>query len=234
MKIFKKTLFKILIFIFIILILLSSIMLFLGYNYYSNALKEKSLTDRVSSVKNDDNFVKYDELNKYYIYAVIATEDHRFYDHGAIDPIAIVRAIFINIKNMELQEGGSTITQQVAKNVCLNQDKNAIRKIAEFFAAYDLEKNYSKNEILELYVNTAYFGDGYYGIKQASLGYYDKNPIDLNLSEASMLAGVPNAPSVYAPTKNLDLAKQRQAQVLKRMVEYGYIDQKAADSVINE
>lgn len=231
MKIFRKVLFKILIFIFIILILLSSAFLFLGYDYYSKSLKEKSLSDRVIAVQNNNNFIKYKDLNQDYINAVIATEDHRFNEHGAIDIIAIARAIFINIKNGELQEGGSTITQQVAKNVCLSQEKSAIRKVAELFAAYDLEKNYSKNEIFELYVNTAYFGDGYYGIGQASKGYYNKLPKDLNLSEASMLAGVPNAPSVYAPTKNPDLAKQRQKQVLKRMVEYNYIAQEDVNNL---
>lgn len=233
MKILKNILFKIIVFIFILIIICTSILLFLGYNYYSNALKENSLSNRVNTIRNDNDFVNFDDLNEDYINAVIATEDHRFYEHGAIDPIAIARAIYINIKHMELQEGGSTITQQVAKNVCFDQSKNAIRKIAEFFAAYDLEKNYNKKEIFELYVNTAYFGNGYYGIKQASEGYYNKEPKELNLSEASMLAGVPNAPSVYAPTKNPDLAEQRQAQVLKRMLEYGYISQEDFDSVIN-
>lgn len=233
MKILKNILFKIIVFIFILIIICTSILLFLGYNYYSNALKENSLSSRVNTIRNDNYFVNFDDLNEDYINAVIATEDHRFYEHGAIDPIAITRAIYINIKHMELQEGGSTITQQVAKNVCFDQSKNAIRKIAEFFAAYDLEKNYNKKEIFELYVNTAYFGNGYYGIKQASEGYYNKEPKELNLSEASMLAGVPNAPSVYAPTKNPDLAEQRQAQVLKRMLEYGYISQEDFDSVIN-
>ena len=233
MKILKNILFKIIVFIFILLIIGTSILLFLGYNYYSNALKDNSLSNRVNTIRNDDNFVNFDNLNEDYINAVIATEDHRFYEHGAIDPIAIARAIYINIRHMELQEGGSTITQQVAKNVCFDQNKNAIRKIAEFFAAYDFEKSYSKKEIFELYVNTAYFGNGYYGIKQASEGYYNKEPKELNLSEASMLAGVPNAPSVYAPTKNPDLAEQRQAQVLKRMLEYGYISQEDFDSVIN-
>lgn len=233
MKILKNILFKIIVFIFILIIICTSILLFLGYNYYSNALKENSLSSRVNTIRNDNDFVNFDDLNEDYINAVIATEDHRFYEHGAIDPIAIARAIYINIKHMELQEGGSTITQQVAKNVCFDQSKNAIRKIAEFFAAYDLEKNYNKKEIFELYVNTAYFGNGYYGIKQASEGYYNKEPKELNLSEASMLAGVPNAPSVYAPTKNPDLAEQRQAQVLKRMLEYGYISQEDFDSVIN-
>ena len=231
MKIFKKLLFKILIFVFIILALLTSIFIFLGYDYYSKSLAEKSLEDRISSIRQDGGFVKFDSLNKDYINAVIATEDHRFYEHGAIDFIAIARAIFVNIKNGKLGEGGSTITQQVAKNVCLSQEKSAIRKIAEIFVSYDLEKKYSKNEIFELYVNTAYFGAGYYGIGQASNGYYNKNPKDLNLSESSMLAGIPNAPSVYAPTKNPNLAKQRQAQVLNRMIEYGYISKEDADKI---
>ena len=93
--------------------------------------------------------------------------------------------------------------------------------------------NYSKEEIFELYVNTAYFGNGYYGISQAAKGYYNKSTDNLTLDEASMLAGIPNAPSVYAPTKNLDLAKKRQAQVLKRMVEYNYISQEDANLIIN-
>ena len=97
------------------------------------------------------------------------------------------------------------------------------RKLGEFFAAFDLEKNYTKNEIFALYVNSSYFGDGYYGIYDASMGYYQKEPKDLNLDEASMLAGIPNAPSVYAPTVNPDLAKKRQNHVLNKMVEYGYI-----------
>lgn len=203
----------------------------LGYNYYSKSLEEKSLSDRVLEVRNDKDFVKFKDLNQNYINAVIATEDHRFYDHGPVDFIAVARAIFVNIKNGELQEGGSTITQQVAKNVCLSQEKSALRKIAEVFAAYDLEKNYSKDEIFELYVNTAYFGDGYYGIGQASQGYYNKEPKDLNLYEASMLAGVPNAPSFYAPTKNMDLASQRQKQVLNKMVKYDYITQHDVDDL---
>ena len=94
-----------------------------------------------------------------------------------------------------------------------------------------LKKNYSKREIFELYVNTSYFGDGYYGIYQASFGYYNKSPKDLNLDEASILAGVPNAPSVYAPTINLNLAKKRQYHVLNKMLEYGYITKNEALSV---
>ena len=107
------------------------------------------------------------------------------------------------------------------------------RKLGELFAAFDIEKNFSKDEIFALYVNSAYFGDGYYGIYDASMGYYGKEPKDLNLDEASMLAGIPNAPSVYAPTINPDLAKERQAHVLKTMVENEYITQDQANEIIN-
>ena len=198
----------------------------IGYDYYQEALQEKSFEDRISEVQNNKNFVKYDELSQDYINAVVAVEDHRFFKHGAIDVISIGRAIYTNISEKELQEGGSTITQQVAKNVFFTQEETLRRKVGEFFAAIELENNCSKEEIFAIYVNTAYFGNGYYGIKEASQGYYNKEPKDLNLDEASMLAGVPNAPSVYAPTKNPELAKQRQQHVLRKMVKYGYITQK--------
>lgn len=227
MKLFRKLLFI----IFIIIILVASFSFIIGFSYYSKALKEKPLVARVDEVTNDEHFTKFDNLSEYYRNAVIAVEDHRYYDHGPVDFIAIARAIFINIKNRELQEGGSTITQQVAKNIVLSQEETLNRKLAEIFAAYDLEKNYSKQEIFELYINTSYFGDGYYGIYDASMGYYNKSPKDLNLDEASMLAGVPNAPSVYAPTVNLSLARKRQAHVLNKMLEYGYISGSEANSI---
>ena len=214
---------KLFIAIILLIIILCSIILLIGHSYYSKALKEKPLITRVQEITSQDNFVKFEDMSSYYRNAVISVEDHRFYDHGPIDFIAIGRAIFTNIKNGELQEGGSTITQQVAKNIVFNQERSWLRKVGEIFSAYDLEKNYTKKEIFELYVNTAYFGDGYYGIYEASYGYYNKSPKDLNLDEASMLAGVPNAPSVYAPTVNPDLAKKRQYHVLNKMLEYGYI-----------
>ena len=224
MKVFKR-----IIFIFIILIItIISIMCFIGYSTYSNALKEKPLLDRIEEITSNEHFVKFDNMSEIYRNAVIAVEDHRYYDHGAVDFIAIGRALFTNLKNMDFVEGGSTITQQVAKNVILSQEQTWVRKVAEIFAAYDLEKNYTKNQIFELYVNTAYFGDGYYGIHDASYGYYNKSPKELNLDEASMLAGIPNAPSLYSPNVNLNLAKKRQAHVINKMLEYGYISQDQA------
>ena len=227
MKIFKK-----IIIILLVLILLAGIIGFIvGYSVYSNALKEKPLISRMDEIENDEHFVPFSELPKNYINAVVAVEDHRFYDHGPIDFIAIGRAIWVNVTSFELREGGSTITQQLAKNVILSQDETATRKLGEIVAAFDIEKNYSKDDILALYVNTCYFGEGYYGIYDASIGYYNKEPKDLTLDEATMLAGVPNAPSVYAPTVNPDLAKKRQEHVLNKMVEYGYISKEEAHSI---
>lgn len=228
MKLFRRILF-----IIIILILaVSTIGFFIGFSHYSKALKEKPLITRIEEITSKENYVSFDELPSVYIDAVIAVEDHRYYDHGAVDFWGIARAIFTNIKNKELQEGGSTITQQVAKNVVFSQEDTLERKLGEIFASHDLEKNYTKNEIFAIYVNTAYFGDGYYGIYDACKGYYNKEPKDLNLDEASMLAGVPNAPSLYSPNVNLELAKKRQAHVLNRMVVYGYISQDDADSIL--
>ena len=229
MKIAKK----ILLFILIAIILILTVFCIIGYSTYSSALKDEPLLTKIDSITSKDNFVKFSDLSEDYRNAVIAVEDHRFYDHGPVDFIAIARALYVNLTNWELREGGSTITQQVAKNVIFSQEETFTRKLGEIFAAYDLEKNYSKNEIFELYVNTSYFGDGYYGIYDASHGYYNKEPKDLTLAEASMLAGVPNAPSVYAPTVNPDLAKERQEHVLDKMLEYGYITQEEANSVKN-
>lgn len=227
-----KLFWKILIILLVLVIILFSIFFLIGYTTYSKALDEKPLVERVEEVTDMEHFVKFNDMSDYYRNAVIAIEDHRYYEHGPIEFRSIARAIFNNIKAWDFVEGGSTITQQVAKNIILSQEKTLSRKLAEVIAAFDLEKNYSKNEIFELYVNTANFGNGYIGIYEASMGYYNKEPKDLDLNEASMLAGVPNAPSVYAPNINPTLAKQRQTQVINAMVQYGYISNEQALEVI--
>ena len=227
-----KLFWKILIILLVLVIILFSIFFLIGFTTYSKALDEKPLVERVDEVTNMEHFVKFNDMSDYYRNAVIAIEDHRYYEHGPIEIRSIARAIFNNIKAWDFVEGGSTITQQVAKNIILSQEKTLSRKLAEVIAAFDLEKNYSKNEIFELYVNTANFGNGYIGIYEASMGYYNKEPKDLDLNEASMLAGVPNAPSVYAPNINPTLAKQRQTQVINAMLEYGYISNEQALEVI--
>lgn len=219
MKVIKR----IIIFLILIVLFIGAFITYKGYDMYKQALEKISVKDKVAELREQENYTRIEDLPEFYKKAVLAAEDHRFYDHGAIDYIAIARAIWTNIKSFELKEGGSTITQQVAKNVYFTQEKTALRKIAEIFMAFEIERNCDKDTIFEMYVNTSYFGSGYYGIKEAANGYYDKEPIDMDENESSMLAGVPNAPSVYAPNKNPDLAAQRQKQVLEKMARYGYI-----------
>ena len=229
MKWFKR----IVLVLLIAIVIVGIVVLANGYGLYKDALEEMSLEDKVKEIREDEDFVPLTSLPIEYQQAVIAVEDHRFKEHGAIDLIAIGRAIWVNITNLELREGGSTITQQVAKNLYFIEDNNnpIKRKVAEIFMAFKLESEYSKDDILEMYVNTIYFGDGYYGIKQACNGYLDKEPQNMTLYESTMMAGIPNAPSVYAPTVNPDLTRKRQEKVIDSMVEYGYLTQEEADNI---
>lgn len=202
-----------------------------GYSMYKEAISEVPLSERISEIQNMENFVTLEETPEIFKNAVIAVEDKRFYSHHGVDFLSIGRAITTNLRTHELTEGGSTITQQIAKNLYFTQKKHFSRKIAEIFLAYDLEKNYSKNEILEIYINTNFYGSGYYGLYDASMGYYEKKPIELSDYEATLLAGVPNAPSVYSPKVNLNLAERRQDVVLEKMIDTGYINQEKANLI---
>lgn len=218
----------------ILAIFLSIALLFIGngYNMYKEAIEKTSLEDKVEEIKEKKNYTKISELPQIYIDAVISVEDHRFYTHKGIDIIAIGRAAWNDIKAMSFVEGGSTITQQLAKNIYFTQEKKIERKIAEVFMATKIEEKYSKKEILELYLNTSYFRDGYYTVKEASRGYFNKEPYQLSKYEAIMLAGIPNAPSEYAPTKNMDLAQKRQKQVIDKMIKYKYLSDEEAEIII--
>ena len=202
-----------------------------GYEMYQNAIEAQSLEDKVNEIQSREGYTKIEELPETYLDAVVSVEDHRFYDHIGLDFIAIGRAIVNDIKAGRFVEGGSTITQQLAKNLYFTQEKKMERKIAEVFAALDLEDAYSKDEILELYVNSIYFGDGYDNVGQASAGYFGKKPEEMTMYESTLLAGVPNAPSKYAPTKNPDLAEKRQKQVLRRMEACGCFTREEAETV---
>ena len=191
----------------------------LGYTMYVSVTREKSIEARIEEVKNNENYTILSEIPQIYKDAVIAVEDSRFYDHGGVDFVSLARAVVVNVKNSELSQGGSTITQQFAKNLLFSHEQSLSRKMAEFFATYYIEKHYEKDEILELYMNVIYYGDGYYNIYDASLGYFGVEPSKMSNYQATLLAGIPNAPSVYAPTKNPDLAQKRQEKVLDRMVE---------------
>ena len=205
-----------------------------GYQMYEDAMQEKSLSQRVEEVRSKPGYTGYDQLPELYREAVVAVEDHRFYQHWGIDPIAILRALWHDLQAGAYVEGGSTITQQLAKNLCFTQEKLLTRKVAEVFAAFALEREYSKEEILELYVNSIYFGNGYYSVREASVGYFQKAPSQMTPSECTMLAGIPNAPSAYALTASPELARDRQIQVLRQMVDTGAITQKQADDILAE
>lgn len=209
--------------VLIIGLIICNIIFYKGYILYKAATKEISIDEKIKNIKNGENYINLEQVSKDYINAVVAVEDHRFYEHKGIDLLSTGGAIISNIKTKSLGMGGSTITQQLAKNMYFSQKKEFTRKVAELFVAFDLEKKLTKNEILELYINIIYFGDGYYGINDASNGYYKKDPIELSKEEAIMLAGLPAAPSVYSPNVNKDLAEQRYKQVESAMFKYGYL-----------
>lgn len=228
-----KNIFKILIVIGLVIASIGVLFVGQGYKMYKDAIKEVSIDEKVSQIRNDEDYIKISEVPEMYKKAVIAVEDHRFYKHFGIDIIAIGRATFNDLKAFSFIEGGSTITQQLAKNQYFTQEKKITRKIAETFLAFKLEKKYEKDEILELYINTIYFGNGYYGIKEAAMGYFGKLPKDLTDGECIMLAGIPNAPSVYALNENPSLAKQRQKQVMAKMIRYKVLTEEEAKEILN-
>ncbi len=166
--------------------------------------------------------------------ALVATEDKRYYDHGALDIYGISRALYTNMVAGKTVEGGSTITQQVVKNLFLSANRTWARKGEEMVLAILMEENYSKDEILAIYLNTVYFGNNYYGIKAASEGYFNRKPQELSLAQSALLAGLPQAPSYYNPVDNYEEAKKRQYTVLSLMVAQGLITQKEAEAAYME
>lgn len=222
--------------VFIILLIIFALIVGIkineGYELYNEAITAFPLEDKVAEIKSVDNYTKLDEVPEIYIKAVISAEDHRFFLHKGVDIVSIISAVWHDIESRSLAQGGSTITQQIAKNIYFTQEKKLKRKIAEIFMAFELEKNYSKEEILELYMNTSYYGDGCYTVKEASRKYFNKEPIDMTDYESILLAGVPNAPSVYAPTVNMELCKKRQLQVIRKMIKFGALTEEEAKAIL--
>lgn len=222
--------FTVLILIFTVVVIFYS---YKGYQMYQDAIESTPVSETVSTIREREHFTKYEELPSIYIDAVISAEDKRFFFHPGIDPLAIGRAILSDITTLSFKEGGSTITQQIAKNELFTQEKKMERKFAEIFAAFALEENYSKKELFELYVNTIYFGSGYYGIYDAAKGYFGKKPSELTDYEAVMLAGIPNAPSNYSPDASMELARKRMSFVLKKMENCDRITKEQAERILN-
>lgn len=213
--------------LFLILLVLLCIAVFTilasGYVRYKNTLLEVSLEDKIAEIKQRPDYVTLDEINYDFLMAILAVEDPKFYKHNGILLSNIVEAFFTNLKEQEYVMGGSTITQQLCKNLFLDQKKTLNRKAAELFFVHDIEKTLTKDEILELYVNIIYFGDGYYGIQQAATGYFQTEPKHLTIAQATLLAGLPQAPAIYQLSTGYTLAKQRQRIVLEEMVIQNYL-----------
>lgn len=190
-----------------------------GYGMYRAALEETPVERAVDEVRRSDGYVSASELPEAYLSAVVAVEDHRFYDHPGIDLISVCRAAWHDLTTLSLEQGGSTITQQLAKNLFFSQDKDFSRKVAEAFMAFELEARYSKGEILELYVNTSYFGRGLTGIGPAARGLLGKEPGVMSVCECALMAGLPNDPEALSadPAR----ARARRDLVLVQMERYG-------------
>jgi len=169
-------------------------------------------------------YAGYKDISPLLVKAVLAAEDRRFFYHFGVDPVALLRAAGANFRSGDVQQGGSTITQQLAKNLFLQPKRTMSRKAEEFILALWLERRYSKREILELYLNRVYFGGGNYGIGAASHSYFGKDPKDITLAEAAILAGLIKAPSYYSPNGNMDRARTRAKSILRVLAESDQID----------
>lgn len=177
--------------------------------------------------------IGFEEIPESFKAAIIVVEDKNFYQHHGIDMAGIIRAVIQNIKAGRITAGGSTITQQTAKTLFLSNERTFARKIKELFYAWQLERRYSKDEILTMYCNTIYFGHGAYGLEVAARTFFAKNAQELAIEESALLAGLPNAPSVNDPFTNPDKAKKRQKIVLQRMADEGYISDEEKDEIFD-
>lgn len=197
----KKLLFKMIIILLVIITGFCGYYGYLGYQIYQDKIQEQSLSERVHQLKSKEDYVTLDQISPIYKEAVLESEDRRFYQHGPVDYYGLARAMLTNLTTFSFKEGGPTITQQLSKNLCLSFEKDLSRKFAEVFIARDLEKMYSKDEILEMYLNITYLGEGNYGIQAASQYYYHIDAIDLNKQQSDILVKTLKRPSVYNPSK---------------------------------
>lgn len=235
-KFFKYTL-------FLTLLIGSLFLCGYGYSKLSNKLEIKSannisMYDNTNEVFFQGNgtskWVNLNDISKNVINATISTEDKKFYKHFGFDFLRIAKASFVNIKNRKTMQGASTISQQYVKNLFLDFDKTWERKWNEMWLTLNVEMHYSKDEILEGYLNTINYGHGMYGIEKAANYYFNKSSKDLSLAEATMLVGIPKSPSNFSPLVNPTLAKKRQTIILEGMVKNGYITEEEKEKAINE
>lgn len=237
---------KIILFIKILIFILFTIIIVISSFYVYAFITPKTNINTNESIiyydKNENNifennindYVKLEDINRDTINAIISIEDKNFYNHNGFDILRIIKAMIINITSGEIKQGASTISQQYIKNLYLTFDKTWERKIEEAFLTIELETHYTKDEILEGYLNTIDFGAGNYGIKKASKYYFNKEPKDLTLEESTILAGIPKNPSYYNPVTNLKSSKKRQKEILNAMYKNNYIDKNQINKIYNK
>lgn len=232
-KIFIFTFFSI-----IIIILSLYVYAFITPKFNINTSKSITYYDKYGNdlfqEREKNDYVELNNISDYVKNSIVSIEDKNFYNHKGFDYLRIAKAMLVNLKSKKLKEGASTISQQYIKNLYLTFDKTWERKIQEALLTLELETHYSKNEILEGYLNTIDFGAGNYGIKEASKYYFNKEPKDLSLAEASIIVGIPKNPSYYNPVTNYENAKDRQKNVLISMVKNKYISKDEMNEAINE
>ena len=206
-----------------------------GHVRYEREIRALPLEDAVSAYTDDPDYVRFSDIDEDFVEAVISVEDKRFFRRNGYDFIALFRALYHNFLAGDLIEGGSTISEQIAKNLYLNGYVNGLEeKMAEIYILLALEKTYAKEDLFALYANMNYYGDGHWGIKDAAEGYYGKDCNDLSLGEAAMLAGLPNAPSIYQLSTGYEDAKERQKWVLQTMYNNGYITREQMEAAYLE
>ena len=192
--------------------------------------------NQISVLKGEKDvyYLPYDEIPTNVTAAIVSIEDKKFYKHNGVDYKAIMRAVLAMLKNGEVTQGGSTITQQLARNVFISQERTWQRKMEEIFIALKMEKKYTKNEILEFYLNNIYFANGYYGIQAASKGYFNVTVDQLDLSQVAFLCAIPNSPSRYDPVTSIDKTIERRNLILQNMLNDGKITKSAYDAAVTE
>lgn len=200
----------------------------------SNTSQYKIDTNLIKQISSrNPNYITIDKIPDNLKNAVISVEDKRFYFHNGFDYISITRALYANVRAGKIKEGGSTITQQLAKNLFLTNDRTFKRKFEEIFFTMELERKYTKDQILEMYFNVIYYGSNTYGVQNASRKYFNKDLKDLSLEECALLAGIPQAPNSYNPDKHPENAQKRKEVVLAAMKRNSGIPKTSTALVMN-
>ena len=231
----NRKLFRIFLFLLLILGVVLVTLFGQGYLRYRRETEAVPLNKAVEAYTEKEDYASFDQIDQDFVHAVVSVEDKRFFERKGYDLIALCRALYHNFLAKDFIEGGSTITEQIAKNLYLGGFINGLEeKTAGIFLMMALEQKYSKEELFALYANMNYYGDGYWGIGEAAKGYYGCSAGDLSLGQAAILAGIPNAPAIYQLSDGYQQAKERQAWVLQTMVNNSYISEKEMTEALAE